>query len=254
VPLIPGAEPFSHDGGPVGVLVLHGFTGSPRSMRPWAEHLAAQGFAVEMPRLPGHGTTWKDLAVCRWDDWYSEADRAFSALRQRCDHVFSMGLSVGGSLSLRLAQLRPDEVTGIVLVNPAVDFHHVAKPLLPLLRHVVPAFPGIINDIKKPGQDEGGYDKIPLNAFNSVVNDGWKVIKADIGKVRTPVLLMHSREDHTIDPTDSTWILEHLPGTDVTEIVLENSYHVATIDNDARLIFDRSVEFVHRLAPQSAAG
>ena len=71
MPLIPGAEPFSHDGGPVGALVVHGFTGSPKSMRPWAEHLAAAGLSVRLPRLPGHGSTWRDMAVTTWDDWYA---------------------------------------------------------------------------------------------------------------------------------------------------------------------------------------
>ena len=120
MPLMPGAEPWSHDGGPVGVLVLHGFTGSPRSMRPWAEHLAEAGFTVDLPRLPGHGTTWKDMQVTRWDDWYAEADRSLTALRERCATTFVVGLSMGGSLSLRLAEKRPDDVAGLVLVNPAV--------------------------------------------------------------------------------------------------------------------------------------
>jgi alpha-beta hydrolase superfamily lysophospholipase len=82
VPLLPGAEPYSHDAGPgsVGVLVIHGFTGSPKSMRPWAEELARSGLSVELPRLPGHGTQWQDMAVTRWEDWYAEVDRSFGTL------------------------------------------------------------------------------------------------------------------------------------------------------------------------------
>ena len=104
MPLLPGAKPFFADGGPVGVLVVHGFTGSPQSMRPWAEHLAAAGHTVSLPRLPGHGTRWEDLQLTRWPDWYGEVDNAFRALRSRCDQVFVMGLSMGGTLSLRLAE------------------------------------------------------------------------------------------------------------------------------------------------------
>jgi carboxylesterase len=251
VPLLPGAEPFSHDGSRTGVLVIHGFTGSPKSMRPWAEHLAAEGLTVELPRLPGHGTRWEDMAVTRWEDWYAEVDRTFTSLRERCDQVFVMGLSMGGALALRLAENRPDEVAGLVLVNPAVHSERKDRHLLPFVRHVVKAFPGIINDIKKPGQDEGGYDKLPLHCAHSL-QQAWVQVKADIGRITAPVLLLHSREDHVVEPSNSAWILANLRSSDVTEVWLENSYHVATLDNDAPLIFDSSVEFVRRLAPASS--
>jgi carboxylesterase len=247
VPLQPGAEPYSHDGDRTGVLVLHGFTGSPQSMRPWAEHLAAEGFTVELPRLPGHGTRWQDMAVTRWEDWYAEADRALTSLRERCDEVVVMGLSMGGSLTMRLAENRPDEIAGIVLVNPAVHSERKDRHLLPFVRHVVKAFPGIVNDIKKPGQDEGGYDKLPLQPAYSL-QQAWSTIKADIERITCPVLLLHSREDHVVEPSNSAWILAHLRSSDVTEVWLEDSYHVATLDNDAPLIFDLSTEFVRRLA------
>ena len=250
MPLLPGAEPFSHEGGPLGALVLHGFTGQPLSMRPWAEHLAAAGLAVELPRLPGHGTQWQDMTVTRWDDWYAEVDRAFSTLSARCASVFVMGLSMGGSLALRLAEQRPDEVAGLVLVNPAVHTERWDRHLLPFVRHVVKAFPGIVDDIKKPGQTEGGYPKLPLQPAYSL-QQGWAQIREDIAQVRAPLLLLHSREDHVVEPSNAAWILAHVSSTDRTEVWLEDSYHVATLDNDAPLIFDRSVEFVHRLAPQS---
>lgn len=253
MPLMPGAEPFSHEGGPVGALVLHGFTGSPKSMRPWAQELADAGLTVELPRLPGHGTTWKDMSVTRWDDWYAEVDRSFAALRSRCETVVVMGLSMGGSLALRLAENRPDEVGGLVLVNPAVQTEDKRLVLLPLLKHVVPAFPGISNDIKKPGQDEGAYDRMPLKSFDSL-HRAWGEIKADIGKVRAPLLLLHSREDHVVEPSNAAWILAHVASTDVTEIWLEDSYHVATLDHDAPLIVASSLEFVRRVAPSSPQG
>jgi len=255
VPLLPGAEPFSHDGGPgsVGALVIHGFTGSPKSMRPWAEHLAAAGLSVELPRLPGHGTTWQDMTVTRWEDWYAEVDRTFSGLRERCETVIVMGLSMGGSLSLRLAENRPDEVAGLVLVNPAVHTERWDRHLLPFVRHVVKTFPGIRNDIKKPDQDEGAYDKLPLQPAYSL-QQGWAQIRADIARVTSPVLLLHSRVDHVVEPSNAAWILANVSSADRTEVWLEDSYHVATLDNDAPLIFSSSVDFVRRLAPSSSSG
>jgi len=155
MPLMPGAEPYSTDGGSTGILLLHGFTGSPKSMTPWGERMAAEGHTVRVPRLPGHGTRWQDMNLTRWEDWYAEAERSFRELSNSCEKVFVFGLSMGGSLTLRLAEQHGDAITGIVLVNPAVHSERPDRFALPLLQLIVPSFPGISNDIKKPGQDEG---------------------------------------------------------------------------------------------------
>lgn len=247
MPLLPGAEPFSYDGGPVGVLVLHGFSGSPWSMRPLAEHFAAEGFTVDLPRLPGHGTSWRELNLTRWPDWYAEADRSFAALRSRCDHVVVAGLSVGGCLALRLAQEHGTAVSGLVLINPAVlvqDWR--LKLLLPWLRFLLPSLPGVTNDIKKAGGDERGYDRLPLQAMYSL-QQLWAATLKRLPEVTQPVLLMHSPEDHLIPIASSEAVLAGISSTDVTEVLLHDSYHVATLDNDAPLIEKQSVEFAHRV-------
>ena len=105
--VLPGAEAFSHEGGSTGVLLCHGFTGSPQSLRPWAEFLADAGLTVSLPRLPGHGTTWQEMARTRWEDWYAEVDRAFDELRAGTDEIFVMGLVDGrlpGAASGRAAR------------------------------------------------------------------------------------------------------------------------------------------------------
>lgn len=248
MPLMPGAEPYSHEGGRVGALLIHGFTGQPTSMKPWARYLADAGLSVEVPRLPGHGTRWQDMNVTTWQDWYAEVDRTFTALRSSCDSVFVMGLSMGGSLSLRLAEERGDEVAGVVVVNPAVHSERPDRFLLPVIRFVVPSFPGISNDIKKPGGDEGAYDKLPLKAAYSLTQL-WAAVKADIAKVSQPLLVFRSAEDHVVEPSNSAWILANATSADKAEVVLEDSYHVATLDNDAETIFAGSLDFVRRLAP-----
>ena len=120
MPVLPGAEAFHHDGDRTGVLLCHGFTGSPQSLRPWAEYLAGAGLTVSLPRLPGHGTTWQEMAMTRWEDWYAEVDRAVGELRAGTDEIFVMGLSMGACLALRLAELHGSAVTGLVLVNPSL--------------------------------------------------------------------------------------------------------------------------------------
>ena len=134
MPLFAGAEPYSADGGSTGVLLIHGFTGSPKSMTPWGQRMAAEGHTVRVPRLPGHGTRWQDMNLTRWEDWYAESERSYDELRKSCDSVFVCGLSMGGSLTLRLAQEHGDAIRGIILVNPAVHSERPDRFLLPVLQ------------------------------------------------------------------------------------------------------------------------
>ena len=243
MPLMPGAEPYSHDGGDTGVLLLHGFTGSPKSMTPWGEFLASHGYTVRVPRLPGHGTRWQDMNITTWQDWYAEADRSFRELAARSSQVFVMGLSMGGSLTLRLAEMKGDAIAGIVLVNPAVHSERPDRFALPIIKHVIGSFPGISNDIKKPDQDEGAYDRIPLKAAHSLTHL-WSAVKTDIAAIDQPLLLFRSAEDHVVEASNAAWILSHVSSTDVREIVLMDSFHVATLDNDAELIHRESLDFL----------
>ncbi len=246
--LMPGAEPWRQDGGPVGVLVLHGFTGSPKSVTPWGRALAEQGWAVSVPLLPGHGTRWQDMNQTTWQDWYHEAERALRDLRSTCDTVFVMGLSMGGSLALKLAEEHGDDIRGLALVNPAVHTERPDRFLLPILHHIIGGFPGISNDIAKPGQDEGAYDRIPLKAAHSL-SQMWRGVKADLPRISTPLLLFRSAEDHVVEPSNAAWILGHVSSDDVAEVVLPDSYHVATLDYDAEIIVRDSIDFVRRLTP-----
>jgi len=253
VPLMPGAEPFSHDGGQLGVLLCHGFTGTPQSLRPWAEHLAAADLTVRLPRLPGHGTTWQEMNMTRWPDWYAEVERALLDLRERCDAVFVAGLSMGGSLALRLTQQHPQAVTGLILVNPAVHTEDPARRLLPVLRYLIASLPGVPFDIKKPGPVEVRYDRMPLHAAYSLTRL-WALIRRDLPSISTPLLLLHSPEDHVVLPSNTALVLAGVSSSDVTDIELADSYHVATLDNDASLIFAETLAFVRRLAPAAASG
>ncbi len=246
MPVLPGAEPFSHDGDDVGVLLCHGFTGCPQSLRDWARAHAAAGHTVRLPRLPGHGTTWQEMDRTRWQDWYACVEEAFSELRSRCQSVVVGGLSMGGALALRLAQQHAEGVTGIVLVNPAVKSEDRRLAVLPLLRHVVRSLPAVGNDIKKPGVVELAYDRVPPNALYSMLQ-GWKAVVADLSSVRQPVLLFRSPEDHVVPASSSALILERIDSTDVAEVLCGDSYHVATLDNDAPRIIEGALAFTARV-------
>lgn len=246
MPVLPGAEPFAHDGSDVGVLLIHGFSGNPHSLRPWGEHLAEAGYTVRVPRLPGHGTTWQEMNRTRWEDWYGEVVRAFDKLAANCDQVVAGGLSMGAALALQLAEEKQTEVAGLLLVNPGLSSYSKLVPFRHVFKNVVPTTPGIKNDIKRPGQDELAYDRVPSKAAASMI-DAWKHVIADLPKVTQPLLMFRSAEDHVVPPSSSQIILSKVSSRDLAERVLENSYHVATLDNDAPLIFEESVTFVRRV-------
>jgi len=247
----PGAEPFHAAGGRLGVLLVHGFTGSPAAMRPWAEHLAELGYSVRVPLLPGHGTTWQELNDTIWPDWYAAVEVAFAALRRDCEWVAVCGLSMGGALSLRLAERHADEVGALVLVNPALGLKRFDLKLLPLIRRVTPSYPAIKNDISKPGQDEIAYDRNPLHAFASQV-EMWRDVRANLERVTAPMILFRSSVDHVVDDDLSHSLVLSGVSSKVHKFVeLPNSYHVATLDHDAPLIFERSADFLAAHAPAS---
>ncbi len=244
----PAARPYS--GGPAdgpGVLVCHGFSGNPRSMRPWAEHLASAGFAARLPRLPGHGTSWRELNVTGWPDWYACVERALLRLVQDTGApVFATGLSMGGALALRLAQRHPELLAGLVLVNPVIAVADPRLKVLRVIRYATPSLAGIAGDIARPGADEGGYLRTPLHALYSQ-SRLWALIRADLGLITTPLLVYRSRHDHVADDSTLRLLQEQTVGPDRTFCILERSYHVATLDYDASAIFEASVDFFTRL-------
>lgn len=245
--ILPGAEPFSHDGSDIGVLVCHGFTGTPQSMLPVAAHLADAGYTVRLPRLPGHGTTWQELNRTRWQDWYATVNEAFTELRGRCAQVAVVGLSMGGTLATRIAEEHGPRVSGLVLMNPAYRLDDIRLKALPLLQHLLGSMAGVGNDIKRVGGPaELAYTRVPLRALYSQTQM-WSTVVRDLPEVTQPVLLLRSAVDHVVPASSSTLLLSRISSTDVTEIVLRDSYHVMTLDNDAPRVLTETAAFIERV-------
>jgi carboxylesterase len=253
VNLRPDAEPFAADGGPVGAVLSHGLTGMPGSLRAWGEALADAGLAVRIPRLPGHGTRWQDANRVSWQDWYAELERAFDDVRSRCERVFVMGLSMGGTLALRLAEQRGGDVAGIVVVNPSLFTTRKDAKLLPAVRWLLPSFPPVGNDIKKPDTVEPAYERLPVKAAYQL-SQLWKVTNADLERLTQPLLVFTSRDDHVVEPANSDRLMAAAGSADKRQIVLEDSYHVATMDNDLPVIIAETLAFVRERAPMPSAG
>lgn len=238
--VLPGAEPLSHHGGPVGVLVIHGFTGSPQSMRPVAQACVVAGHSVEMPRLPGHGTTVEDMLTTSWDDWSAHVEAVYDDLARRCERVFVVGLSMGGALTLWLAS-RHSSIAGIVVINSAGEPN---ADRTAALEHVVASgqvtVDAIGNDIAMPDVVELAYDKTPLAPLLSLVK---AVNTFDLAAISCPTMVMVSDQDHVVPPETASYIADRV-GTDAEIVRLTNSYHVATLDYDAELINTSVVDFI----------
>ena len=251
-----GAEAFTAAAGGVdatGVLLLHGFTGSPSSLRPIAEAAAAAGHAVRLPLLPGHGTHWRNLDATGWPDWTAAAEAALDDIARVCDRVVVVGHSNGGALALHLAARRPAAVAGLVLVNPAVLLVDPRQPFLPVIRRLIPSVAGVAGDVALAGVHVVGYDRTPLAALASMTA-GWRVLRGELPAVRCPLLLIRSRVDHVIDASSSRAVLSRVSSRDREVVVLDRSFHEAPVDHDGPEVTARTLAFVGRMAtPPGAA-
>ncbi len=230
----------------VGVLFVHGFTGAPPSMRPWAEFMLSKGYTVRVPLLPGHGTKPEDLNEVKWQEWPAKVQSELEELFKICDQVFIAGLSMGGGTSLYVAEENNDRLSGIILVNPMI---HVPR-FSPLLAYMLSRFQklrtSVGNDIKRPGITEHGYDALPTRGIYQLLLM-LKITRENLKKITIPVQLFHSIEDHTLPVSNTEIIMEGLSSTIKSRIELVNSYHVATLDYDQELIFANALTFIEGL-------
>ncbi len=251
---VPGAEPFSARGqgerGAQGVVVVHGFTANPIGTRPLGLRLAAAGYSVEVPRLPGHGTSARDLSRTRYSDWRTSVVTAMSTLARGCDRVVVVGHSMGGSIALDLAGSGEHDIAGIVTINSLIlDRKELLARLAPVLQHVVPFVPrdaaGMpTDDLAKPGIDEHAYGWVSARAAQSYIAELPR-IRAGLARISCPALVVTSPEDHTVDPRNGDAIAEGLTGSPrVERFATRKSFHVPLLDYDAEVLEERILAFV----------
>ena len=243
--LMPGAEPWSHDGGPIGVLVLHGFTGNPASMRVVAQAMADAGFTVDLPRLPGHGTKIEDMIPTGWSDWLGHAEAHYLALAERCEQVVVVGLSMGGALTAWLGSEHP-EIAGLVCINAVVSAPPgMREAVQEVLATGADRFAGIGSDIAKPGSVESSYAETPLAPLLTLF-DAADGLGDRLTRITSPVLVITSRDDHVVPPENSDIIAAQVSGP-VERLWCERSFHVVTMDYDADLVTAAAVDFATKV-------
>ena len=237
------AAPGNGKNARIGILLVHGFTGSPPSMRPWGEFLHSKGYTVRVPLLPGHGTTPEDLNKVKWQEWPAKVTFELNELLKSCDKVFLVGLSMGGGTVLNVAESNNEKLTGIILVNPMIHVKFVPHQLAWAISRFQKMRDSVGDDIKKPGVTEWGYDALPLKGVAQLYKY-LKLARASLPSIKVPTLLFHSVDDHVLPVSNTEIIMKELGSADKRRIELTNSYHVATLDYDADLIFENSRLFI----------
>jgi carboxylesterase len=230
----------------IGILLVHGYTGSPPSMRPWGEFFLSKGYTVRIPLLPGHGTQAEDLNNVKWQEWPAKVQGELDELFKVCDQVFICGLSMGGGTTLYIAADNNARLSGIVLVNPMIHIPFVSAPIGYLISRFQKHRASVGSDIKRPGVDQHGYDSLPMLGLHQLLLM-LRITRKKLPTITIPVQLFHSVEDHTLPVSNTEIIMAELGSTNKSRIELVNSYHVATIDYDQELIFQNSLTFIEGL-------
>ena len=243
VKVLTGAEAFSLGDGPVGALLVHGFTGSPQGLRGLGEYLAERGIAVTGPRLPGHGTSWEDLSSRTSAEWSQTVEDSFHKLQAEQEEIFLVGLSFGAALALELAARYPDRISGIVTISGFIITKDPRRFLSPLIRRVIKTLPPIAGDIADPASTEISYERLPVLQADEVIRFG-KRARTALPSVTAPILIMHSKNDHTVHPSNANLIHDSVSSSAKEIVWFDRSYHVLPLDFDREEVFDRTYNFI----------
>lgn len=262
-----------HTGGRVGFLLIHGLGGTPVELRFVAQGLARAGYTVHCCQLAGHCSTVKALRKSTWPQWYASVEEAHDQLRQHCDVVIAGGLSMGAILALHLAQQRPDTVHGLALYAPTLWMNGWSMPWYSgLLRFARPSplklninlaehepyglkdervrnF--VVNSMLSGDSSQAGVFSTPLRAF-AQLNSLVAVVKRGLGSIATPTLIIHPREDDIADLDNAIYLQRKLAGR-VDMVVLEDSYHIITLDRQRHVVIERSATFAKSLSGEDQA-
>lgn len=228
--------------GKMGCLLLHGFTSCPFQLRLLGNFLSEAGYTVSIPLLPGHGTSPKDLRKCNWSEWYEKSKTELFELRKKCEKVYLIGLSMGGSLALHLAAHY--EINGIVAMAPGL---HLQNKFVFLSHYIHWLYP---YSKKRSGVDirakekTVSYNKIPVRSLSQLIKL-FKHLKYDLNDIYAPLLIIHAKEDHVIDEKSVVEIYENVSSKNKRILELNESYHIITLDIEKEKVFREIKNFLN---------
>ncbi len=240
----PDPSPFFLQGGPVGVLMIHGYPGSPPEMRLVGDYLHERGCTVSAPLLPGHGTTAEDLNTTRWTDWRDHLVRALESLRDQCQEIFIAGLSAGGVLALYLAATQPDLV-GAITYSAALYPSNWLLNLVPVGKYLIKQFPMREEHLTNPEAISRiwTYDTYPTAGAHELLKV-LREVKRLLPKITCPLLIVHSTLDRDVRSKSARVIYEQSASQDKELVWLHNSGHNIMVDSEWELVAERTYRFI----------
>ncbi len=244
--VLPGAEPFFYPRGTTGCLLLHGLSSSPFTLREMGAALAAQDITVAAPLLAGHGTSPEDLRTKTWQDWVASAETGLHELHAHgCTRIFLAGLSLGGALSLYLAERTPDAFAGVITMSAPIWIPPLLSVPLQAVSGSLPYLGKRFSDIADPAARarQLTYQQLPLTAAAALI-DLLARVQADLPRITAPALIIYSRHDHLVRPMNAMWIYSRIASRDKQLRVLHRSYHIVTVDYDKEQVFALAADFI----------
>ncbi|PKG23314.1 alpha/beta hydrolase [Niallia nealsonii] len=240
-PVMEGAESFFWQGNDIGVLISHGFMGTPQNVRYLGGEFAELGYTVYTPRLKGHGTHFKDMEKHNHKDWFADVENAYHFLKMRCSAIYVIGQSMGGTLALWLANKYKD-IPGLVLINAALSvpsYDYLVGKTSP--KYVL----GTAPDIKLEGVQEITYNQVSIHSIHELQKLMEKTY-AIIPNVKSPILCFKSAEDHVVPPENTDYIIKNAGSFQKEAVTLTNSFHVASMDHDKEEIIEKTHEYIRK--------
>lgn len=247
-PILEKSMPFFFKEANTGALLIHGFTGTPNEMKDLGEFLAKNGITSMGILLPGHGTNVKDLLKVKWLDWDNAVTESLKKLKEICDKIFLIGLSMGGTLALHQG-INPDsKIKGIVIMNtPIFKLGNYLVKLVPILKYIIKYAKKKGKSVKDVLMEQNimGYNKHPLHGVAELLKL-MKHVKNELNLIKVPVLIMHSKLDPTVSWKNAENIYKNISSIDKEIIYFYNSYHVLTMDNDKDEVFKKILNFIKK--------
>lgn len=248
-----GAEPFLLPGGRHGVLLIHGFTGLPAELRLFGAYLHARGLTVLAVRLAGHGTTVEDLSRTDREDWMDSVRDGYAILSGLCDRISLVGHSMGGVFAMLLSLERDTahvvSLCAPIMIAPEQGLEHLPTRAACRDRYALKARRKLID---VPEGANNTYRRMPLVAVHEVV-DMIETARAEIARVRAPILIVHGAHDHTADPKSADYLYEHVASARREKFILPDAGHLLPLDPHVRdRVFERTAVFLLDAEEQGA--
>lgn len=237
-----GAEQYFFKNGKKGVLLIHGYTGSPAELKPLGEYMREKGYSVFGVRLPGHGTTPEELNKTNWPMWYEAVKKAYYELRESCSEISVVGLSMGGLLAMKLAADMP--LKKAIFLSAPIYVYDKRAPFVGLAKYFK-------KWVKKKGRNYNidekyniAYDVMPLKALDSLMKLITHCEKEVLPQIFVPCLIMQSRHEHTVRPESAEHIYEKIGSAKKKLVWIENSGHILTLSDKREEVFECIFDFL----------